>query len=293
MSWESSLAAFWEAADDTQPERAWHDLESLLADAPAAVAAFERASLHDFLGEEESAVPLYRRALELGLEPPRVTYARIQLASSLRNIGDPSGAMTTLRGVADDDPLATARDAFLALALYDDEKPTEALRTALRALAPSLPEYSHALRSYAETTRPIIRMRTVAVGLLADDGWVLAEEYPATDAHATFLRLPGGGVEYGETAAHAVRRELREELAAEVTSAELATVIENIYDDHGRSGHEIVFVFVVRSPQLERLPRDARLPVQDSHTTVGWYRIDALRSGELPLYPVGALDLLP
>jgi hypothetical protein len=49
----------------------------------------------------------------------------------------------------------------------------------------------------------------------------------------------------------------------------------------------------VASAGLAALPADERIAVRDSHTTVGWYEIAALRAGGLPVYPVGILDLLP
>jgi ADP-ribose pyrophosphatase YjhB (NUDIX family) len=290
---DDQLAAFWAEADDDRPAEAEAALEALLA--PLAdgdpVALFERASLHDFLGEEAAAIPLYRAALDAGLSAPRRTRAMIQLASSLRNVGEPSAAMAVLRAVDHDDELWLAAQAFLALALLDDDKPAPALRTALQALAPALPAYRRAVEAYADAAKAVRRIRTVAVALLVRDGWVLAEEYAATPAHDRFLRLPGGGVEFGETADAAVRREVAEELDAVVEDARLVTVSENIFPGGRAPGHEIVFVFAVRSAPLEALARDARLAVRDSDTTVGWYRIADLRSDGLPLYPDGALAL--
>jgi 8-oxo-dGTP pyrophosphatase MutT (NUDIX family) len=256
-------------------------------------ALFERASAHDACGEETAAVPLYRAALEAGLTGERRTQALIQLASSLRNIGDASGAIAALKAVPADDPLADAAHAFLALALHDDDKPTPALQTALRLVAPHLPAYGRAIGAYADDLGARDRVRAIAVGLVVHDGRLLAEEYSANGRHGGFLRAPGGGIDFGETAADAVRREFAEELGAAVDDARMLAVTENIFDAHGKRGHEIVHVFAVRSAQLEALPRDARLPVLDGDTTVGWYDLHALKTGGLPLYPDGILDLLP
>jgi ADP-ribose pyrophosphatase YjhB (NUDIX family) len=61
-----------------------------------------------------------------------------------------------------------------------------------------------------------------------------------------FYSPPGGGVEFGERAVDAARRELREELAAEVCGLTLLGVLENIFTFEGQPGHEIVFVFEAR-----------------------------------------------
>ena len=76
--------------------------------------------------------------------------------------------------------------------------------------------------------------------------------------------------------------------AAALDEARLLGVTENIFDAHGKRGHEIVSVYGIRCAELEALPRGARLDVQDADTSVGWYRIDALPA---PFYPVGCLQL--
>lgn len=286
---------FWDRLDADDPAAARAELGRLL-DARGlddARAAFERASLHDALGEEDAAIPLYRQALERGLGAPQRTEAIIQLASSLRNVGDTSSAMALLRTIGDDDPLVSSARAFLALALHDDEKPTAAVRTALQTLAPTLPQYRRAVDAYAGELASLARIRAIAVGLLVTDGHVLLESYPQTDEHGEFLRAPGGGIEFGETAERAVVREFAEELAAELDDVVLEAVTENIFDGASGRGHEIVYVFRVQSPQLAALPRDQRLAVRDSHTTVGWYEIAALSAADAPaVYPAGVLDLL-
>jgi len=287
-SWENRIDEFWAAADDSRADGMRSDLEVLLAERGPADprATFERASLHDFFGEEDAAIPLYRAAIAGGLAEPHHTRAVIQLASSLRNVGEPSAAIALLRGIPADAPEAEAARAFLALALHDDGKQTAALREALGTLVPHLPAYRRALAEYAAslTTRP--RIRTIAVGLLVRDGMVLAEEYPATARHDVYLRAPGGGVEFGETADDAVRREFREELGATLDSATLLGVTENIYDRGDKRGHEIVFAYAIRCAALEALGDDERMPVLDSDTTVGWYPLAAL-GVRLPLYPAG------
>ncbi|KZE90866.1 tetratricopeptide repeat protein [Microbacterium sp. TNHR37B] len=294
-TWEGRIGAFWRDAEGQDAARLWTRLEAILVERAATDpdALFERASLHDYLGEEDRAIPLYREALGGGLAGGARTEARIQLASSLRNVGEPSAALSVLRDIGADDPLADAAAAFRSLALYDDGKPAEALRLALRALAPHLPAYTRAVEAYAGELRQAERVRSIVVGLLVHDGHVLAEEYPPTAHHAGFLRMPGGGIEIGERAAEAIRREFAEELGATLDSATLRAVTENIFDAHGRRGHEIVHVFEVASRDLERLPIGDRLPVQDSDTFVAWHSVADLRRGNQPVYPDGVLDFLP
>lgn len=292
-AWAERISDFWARADDSEPERMRRELAELVETRPEddPEALFERASVEDFLGLEASAIPLYRAALDAGLSGTTRSAAIIQLASSLRIVGKPSAAIALLQAVPDDDTLHTSAQAFLALALLDDAKAAPALRTALHALAPHLPAYRRAITHYADTAASPPKVRNVVVGLVVKDGWVLAEEYPATADHDVFLRAPGGGLEFGERAADGIVRELDEELEADVSDARPLAVTENLFTLGRKRGHEIVHVFAVRSAKLEGLPRGERLAVLDSDTTVGWYRLSDLRAGGPPFYPDGILEL--
>ena len=128
-------------------------MDTLLAELPAnsAVAAFERASSLDSTGHTELAVPLYRKALEIGLEGERRRRAVIQMASSLRSIGQASEsvALLTAEQSAGSDDLDDAVSAFLALALVDTGREREAVSLALQALSRHLCRYQRSLANYA------------------------------------------------------------------------------------------------------------------------------------------------
>ena len=96
-------------------------------------------------------MPLYRQALEHGLEGGRCRQAVIQLASSLRNIGRPEESAALLGAEIDagSDDLDEAVLAFLALALVDAGREREAVSVALAALAPHLPQYQRSVAAYA------------------------------------------------------------------------------------------------------------------------------------------------
>jgi 8-oxo-dGTP diphosphatase len=57
-----------------------------------------------------------------------------------------------------------------------------------------------------------------------------------------FYRFPGGAIEFGETAADAIRREMCEEYDLAVTVGPLWIVNENIFVDHDQSGHAISLI---------------------------------------------------
>jgi tetratricopeptide (TPR) repeat protein len=151
--WEQRLAELWASFDDQGEEEFLARMEELAGELPAdsAVAAFERAGAFDSTGDSDLAVPLYRRALELGLESDRRRQAVIQLASSLRNLGraEESVALLSAERDAGSDDLDDAVNAFLALALVDTGREREAVSVALTALSRHLTRYRRSLSNYA------------------------------------------------------------------------------------------------------------------------------------------------
>ena len=151
--WEQRLSALWASLDDHSEEEFVARMDELVSELPAdsAVAAYERAAAFDSTGRSDLAVPLYRQALELGLESDRRRRAVIQMASSLRNVGQAqeSVALLTAERDAGSDELDDAVSAFLALALVDTGREREAVSIALSALAPHLPRYQRSLANYA------------------------------------------------------------------------------------------------------------------------------------------------
>jgi tetratricopeptide (TPR) repeat protein len=157
-AWERRVADLWAAFDDKEPDQFLAEMRGLVGEAPLdhPAALFELASAFDSLGQELQAAPLYRAALDGGLDPYRRRRAVIQYASTLRNLGRAEEAVALLhheRGEPPDE-LDDAVAAFLALALFDIGEAQEALATALTALAPHLPRYRVSLTSYARALIP-------------------------------------------------------------------------------------------------------------------------------------------
>jgi tetratricopeptide (TPR) repeat protein len=152
-AWEERISAAWESFDQVSDADFLALIEKLAAELPpdSGIGFFERASSLDATGHPDVAVPLYRQALEHGLEDGRRRQAIIQMASSLRNIGRPeeSVALLTAEIDAGSDELDDAVLAFLALALADTGREREGISAALAALAPHLPRYQRSVATYA------------------------------------------------------------------------------------------------------------------------------------------------
>ncbi|MFG3252751.1 tetratricopeptide repeat protein [Streptomyces sp. NPDC048172] len=151
--WERRSAAAWESIDAHGEEEFRALIDGLADELPpgSPVAAFERACAFDSTGHPDRAVPLYREALKGTLPGERRRRAVIQLASSLRNLGqqDESIALLTAELDAGSDHLDDAVRATLALALTDVGREREAVSLAVGALARHLPRYQRSMANYA------------------------------------------------------------------------------------------------------------------------------------------------
>jgi hypothetical protein len=151
--WETRLAAVWATFDDRDEEQFVAAIDDLVAELPdkSAIGSFERACAFDSTGHSDLAVPLYRSALDVGLTGIRRRRAVIQMASSMRNIGNAQEAVALLAAELEGEPdeLTGAVRAVLALCLVDVGREREAVAVALTALSEYLPRYNRSLANYA------------------------------------------------------------------------------------------------------------------------------------------------
>lgn len=152
--WEQRIAQLWAAIDDHDPADFLARVHALTAELPVgdALGLFELASANDSTGHPQQAAPLYRQALAAGLTGERRRRAVIQLASTLRNLGqaEDSVALLTAERDASSDDLDDAVAAFLSLALIDTGREREAAALALTALSRHLTRYNRSLANYAQ-----------------------------------------------------------------------------------------------------------------------------------------------
>jgi hypothetical protein len=150
--WEERIAAAWTALDDCEPRAFRATIDALASERPDGdpIAAFERACSFDSTGFSDKAAPLYRKALSSGLTGVRRRRATIQLASSLRNLGQSEESVTLLRTeqTLTSDVLDDAVAAVLALALADTGHEREAVGVAVGRS----PNICHAITARWRTT---------------------------------------------------------------------------------------------------------------------------------------------
>ncbi len=154
-SWNERVDEVWaDAADDVVGDTVIARIDALAAERGSddARAEFERAGARDSAGREDEAVVLYRRALTLGLDEEHRVQCSIQLASSLRNLGEYDAALEVIldeERLSSDGPYRDALATVHALILASAGKPAAGLSVALLALVPHLPRYHRSMTAYA------------------------------------------------------------------------------------------------------------------------------------------------
>jgi 8-oxo-dGTP diphosphatase len=112
----------------------------------------------------------------------------------------------------------------------------------------------------------------VAVALVDDDNRVMIAQRPEGKSMAGLWEFPGGKVEAGETPENALIRELKEELAIDVTAACLApfTFASHTYEKF----HLLMPLYVCR--------RWAGTPQAQEGQTLKWVRANTLKNYDMP-----------
>ncbi len=153
---EAEIAELWAMPDAQARPAAAARLRAHRPGDPRLV--YELASAYDAASQEETAIPLYREALAAGLREPHRHRARIQLASSLRAVGQADLAYSLLTELALERPGNPAVEAFRALAAVDSGRAGEAVADLVDALLHHAGDedsqsYRQALHAYAAELR--------------------------------------------------------------------------------------------------------------------------------------------
>lgn len=140
------------------------------------------------------------------------------------------------------------------------------------------------------------QIRVLSLCVFRNAGRILLNQGYDRVKRENFYRPVGGAVEFGESAAEALVREIREELGEEIADLRRLGVLENRFTFEGRPGHEIIFVFDARFLR-EELYDAPTLPVHESETDTPdseavWLRETDAASSLGPVYPEGLLKLL-
>lgn len=138
------------------------------------------------------------------------------------------------------------------------------------------------------------QIRVIAICIILDRGRIFVFEAYDTVKKQTFYRPLGGQIDFGEYSDHALRREFREEINAEITNLRYLETLENIFTLNGRPGHEVVFVYQGDFSDKSLYQKDSLTGLEDdgSHFKALWKPIADFQDPQVPLYPDGLPGLL-
>jgi hypothetical protein len=143
----------------------------------------------------------------------------------------------------------------------------------------------------AYRTPPVVRPKAVCIFRRRDE--VLVSETPDSVKGDVLHGPPGGAIEFRERSEDAARREIREELGADVEDLRLVGVLENIFHYEGLPGHEIIFVHEARFADPSYYERSQIQGVESGRSFVlEWRELAAFGRTGARLVPDGLYDLL-
>ena len=140
------------------------------------------------------------------------------------------------------------------------------------------------------------QIRPLAICVFRHGDRILVAEGYDSAKQEYFYRPLGGGIEFGESSAETISREIREELNAEIDSGSLKYLgsLENIFYFNGGRGHEIVMVYdgALKEPSLYEQQVIVGTEIHGEDIRAVWKNIDEFGEGKSILYPTGLLDIL-
>jgi len=87
------------------------------------------------------------------------------------------------------------------------------------------------------------RIRALALCVFHHQGKILVHRFDDPVTGQTLFRPVGGGIEFGETSAQAIVREVEEELDQAIEHLHLVGTLESLFTYNNTPGHEIVQVY--------------------------------------------------
>jgi ADP-ribose pyrophosphatase YjhB (NUDIX family) len=137
-------------------------------------------------------------------------------------------------------------------------------------------------------------VRPIAIGVFRHNHKILVAEGYDSVKKEIFYRPLGGTIEFGEPGEQTLRREMQEEIAAEVTNLRYLGAIENIFTFNGQQGHEIVLIYAGEFVDKAMYEQPSLMGQEDNGAKFKavWKSLADFQDGQVPLYPTGLLEVL-
>ena len=135
-------------------------------------------------------------------------------------------------------------------------------------------------------------IRPIAIAIIRRGEEILVFKGRDKTRDHEYYRPLGGGLDFGEFAEDALKREFKEELNESLTNIEPVTILENIFFFEGEMKHELVFVFNASFADPDAYERSDLHIIDDDSVTVSWVPVADFKSHKHTLYPRGILGVL-
>lgn len=136
-------------------------------------------------------------------------------------------------------------------------------------------------------------IRPIAAAVILDAGRILVwEDYDPSTGEVVAVPL-AGGIEFGETGAQAIARELGEEIGAIPTRIRFLGLIEDIFDWAGKRRHELYLIYHVDLEGQDAFEAEQLTVTEPDDTSyvARWRPLSEFR-GSARLVPEGLLELV-
>ena len=136
-------------------------------------------------------------------------------------------------------------------------------------------------------------VRPVAICVFRHEGRILAVRGHDPHRKRAYLRPVGGGIEFGESGAQTLAREVKEELGADIADVRFIGTLENRFKVGDEPRHEIVLVFDAHFTDASFYNREVLRGKESDGTEFSAVWVNPAEvKGDTPLYPEGLTALL-
>ncbi|MDM5248026.1 NUDIX hydrolase [Lysinibacillus sp. G4S2] len=138
------------------------------------------------------------------------------------------------------------------------------------------------------------QIRAIAICIFRKGDSILVAEGFDEVKRDHYYRPIGGGIEYGETSSKAIKREVLEEIGANINNLNYLGTLENIFTYNGDLGHEVVFVYDAEFVEKSFYEKPSFFGHEDNGATFKllWKPISDFSKNKLSLVPEGLFNLL-
>jgi 8-oxo-dGTP pyrophosphatase MutT (NUDIX family) len=134
------------------------------------------------------------------------------------------------------------------------------------------------------------KIRPLALAIIKKDNYFLACPGHDDQKNEDFFRLIGGGVDFGENSLVALKREIDEELGAELVDCKLLSVLENVFSYNGQAGHEICFIYEASFKDQSNYQKES-FQILDKKQGVLAVWVEMTKENLKRTYPQGAIKM--